>query len=142
MGTTPTVPTFLIALTAAIDAVVPCDVSLGWPGDDLGYECVWVAGCEGEYSIPTMKHGRKDRDESYEVKCFVDVVIDAGTQEEALVKAYDYFDVIEGLLADDPSLNGEVEAAVAGRFMTMIGVQDRASFCRIEFNIAVGARLT
>ena len=143
MGTTSSVPALLEAIHDALATALPLvQVSFGFPGDTIERECFWLAGAEGAYDIPNMRAGRKQRDETYEVKAFIDVLIPAGTQQEALNKAYTHFAALEDLLANDPSIAGVVTAATAGRFVTSIGLEPQASWCRIELGIDVEARLT
>lgn len=144
MATTSTVPTFLSELQvmlAASPVLADVQVTLGIPGDTIERKCLWIGGTDGQFSIPTMKAGRKYRDEEYEVKVYIDVILPGGTQTEAVTTAYSYLAVIENILADNPATPSHVNAAVAGRFTTSMGLESSAAWARLEIGINVFTRL-
>lgn len=141
MATTSTVSTFNSALKTAIDAQTSTQVDYGWPGDVIEKECIWITETRGTFEIPTLKAGRKSRDEEYEVMVTIDVLKVGGTPAQAEAAAFTHLATIEDILADDPAGVGGVTAAVAGDFYSRIGREDQGSYCRLEFRIRVWARL-
>lgn len=98
-------------------------VTYGWPGNDLQHESVWVGATRGPVTIPTMRAGRKARDDLFTI----DVHFMAGTPgqpdaETADARVEELYTALEDVLATKNTLddldgilraiqNGDVEFA-------------------------------
>lgn len=145
MATTSTVYAFRAALVEAVAAVLTdVQVSHGYPGESfLEREAVYVDRVTGRHQIANIKAGRKQRDETYVATVVVSVVNDDGTAADAEERAFELLQVVEDILADDPSMNDTdgVVHATAGDFRMLSDLTTNGAACVLEFDINVNARL-
>ena len=125
-----------------IKALRGVQVEYGYPGETIEKQCIWLAGVDGSLSVPTMMAGRHSRDEDYAVTILIDVLMQAGTVEEAERKACDFFDAIDNFIAEDLTLDRLVQAAMIADFnvQTVPSSQGGAA-SRIAFTLRVSNRL-
>jgi hypothetical protein len=145
MATSSTVPAVRSALVALLEVALPdSQVSYGRPADAaLQRECVWVGAARGADRIPVMKAGRKCREQSYSVQVIVWVAMPSGQQDDADARAFEVLTVIEGLVADDPSLGGldGLVHATAGAWESVSDFAKEGPFASISFDVDCLARI-
>ncbi len=159
MATTSTVPTvkaqLVAVLAAALDGMdVP--VTYAWPGKETGPEAVFLGPhpatadirVDQTSQIPTIKTGRKARQENYTVRLTVWSFMPEETSDEAAkceARAFEILGPIEDALADDPRIG------LAPALLQRTEIEDVASTlfpfksgwaCELAVDIAVFARLT
>jgi hypothetical protein len=85
----------------------PVQVSHGWPGEAMENESIWVGAVEGELLVPTMRAGRKRRQDEFTVDVWVLAGIPGnGTAEEAEERCELLVYAVDDVIADDPHLGG------------------------------------
>lgn len=71
---------------------------------------VFFGGSSGDMSVPTMKAGRKARDDEFELTLCLTATVDGADSGEASDDVvWELFEVLESLHADDPTFGGQVE---------------------------------
>lgn len=141
MATTSSVPTFKAALAAQIQAVLPdLQVEYSMPGDIMERETLYLGDINGAFEIPTMKAGRKTRNENYALAVIIDVVIPGGLAQDAELQAFNYAAKLEDILANNPGAQG-VTSAVAGPFSSQTFLDVDGAACRLVMTIDVTNRL-
>lgn len=103
-STVPTVRTTLLALLGARDALAGVQISDTHPGDAREVESVYLGEARGDDRIPTIRAGRKVRQEAYTLDVWFDCAGDGPTAKTASERAWAFFGELEDILADDPSL--------------------------------------
>ena len=150
MPTTTTVPDFLAALVPLIAAALPnVKVAASWPGPDAqGDEMVFLGDSveNWDVDIPTMKAGRKQRQESYDVTVEAWVGKPGELREASATaarsRAIELIDAIDDLLADTPEIIADIQhARLTGRGATLVPF-DKGWACQATATISVAARLT
>ena len=142
MATTCTVPTVKAALVSGLTSALPGQqVSYGWPGDVVKRSCIYIGDVTGRFDIPTMKAGRKHRDETYAVEVYIGVVLPGKTVEAAETQAFTLLAALEDLLANNPGFVSGVNAAVAGEFDVTSGFNAEGAACAITCKVNVSNRL-
>lgn len=138
----------------------PVQVSYWWPAGNTDADCVYLGRRPDlgvnpsgriESRIPTIKAGRKQRQESYTVEVTVQTVrndLTAGEAETAEAWAFSILDKIDDLLADDSQIGmssiqwarlGDVEIVGGGPIPNPEGA---GFLVLLLVSIAVEARLT
>jgi hypothetical protein len=148
--TASTVPNFITALLSAMQTALPgVQVSPAWPGPDVTDEETLFVGSEVEswdVEIPTMKAGRKQRQETYTVTLEAWVakpgLLRSESANAARTRAIEIIDAVDSFLADDPQLTPSVLwARMDGRGATLVPF-DKGWSCQATASISVAARLT
>ena len=164
MSTTSTVPTvkarLVTVLTAALASAslegdqVP--VTYAWPGPDTQPEAVFLGPHPQAADIrldlsdqtPTVKAGRKQRQESYTVRvtvwCWRPDVTATGAQTVE-TQAFSLAGLIEDVLAEDPRIGLAATVVQWIRVETMSSTLfpfERGWACELSMDLEVGARLT
>lgn len=156
MATNSTVPTVKQRLVTVFSAATTTPVSYAWPGSNTVPECVFLGPhplaadirSDLDSEIPTIKAGRKQRQEEYTVRVtvwsFRPDLTSAGA-EECETHAFEVWADLEDVLADDPQIG--IPAVVNQH----IAVQNLASTlfpfergwaCELSIDLRVRARLT
>lgn len=107
MATGSTIPTVIAAIRDGLAAVVPVGTEVRWgrPADSLVVRhAVYVGDFDLQSRIPTIKAGRKQREERYTFDVVFWEAPARGTVEAALTQALANYDLLDDLLADDPTL--------------------------------------
>ena len=150
MPTSTTVPDFLAAIVPLIAAELPgVQVSPVWPGPDVTEdETVFMGDAveNWDVEIPTMKAGRKQRQESYDVTVEAWVGKQGQLREAsataARTRAIELIDVIDSMLANTPEIIADIQhARLTGRGAILVPF-DKGWACQATATISVAARLT
>ena len=150
MATTTTVPAFLAALETALAAALPeVQVSGAWPGPEItANESVFISDevSDWDVEIPTMKAGRKHRQETYTVTVEAWVAMPgelrAASATTARARAIALIDEIDEFLAETPTLVDSILwARLSGRGATLVPF-GQGWACQATAAISVSARLT
>ena len=153
MATTSTVITVKKALVSLIAAAVDVPTTYAWPGKATTPEAVFLGPhpqtsdvrIDVESQIPTMKAGRKQRAESYTVRVTVWVFrpdLNVEGAEECETRAFELFESIENVLADDTSLGStDVQLASVQRFSSTVFPFEAGWACELGIDVQVEARL-
>lgn len=156
MATTSTVPAVKAKLVELIDAALDVPVTYAWPGPETAAECVFLGPhpqtadirLDLDSEIPTLKAGRKQRQESYRVRVTVWsfrpelTVADAA---ECELRAFEMAGEIEDVLADDPRLGlgvGVIQSAEVESIASTLFPFNAGWACELGIDVAVRARLT
>lgn len=149
MATASTVPAFIDALLAAIRTALPAvQVVEAWPGPDTADETVFIGEeiTEWTLEIPTMKAGRKQRQESYvvTVECWVAKpgALRSVAAGQARTRAIQIIDAVDSLLANTPKLQADVQTAVIDSRGASLVPFGTGWACQSTAEIRVEARLT
>lgn len=145
MATSSTVPAVKAALVSLLTAALPgTQVTYGRPADSmLSRNCVWMGRAAGTDRVPTMKAGRKAREQDYTITVFVWVAKPRGTVEQAEDDAHTLLAEVNDALADDPSLGGVdgLIHATAGSWEAEADQAQEGPFCLVTLDIDCLARL-
>lgn len=148
MATSSTLPAVKAALVSLGRAAIndnDVQVTYSRPADSfLKRNCVWVGRATGTSRVPTIKAGRKAREENYSVEVVFWVAKPRGTAEECELQAHDYRAAFEDVLADDPSLgnvDGLVHASV-GAWEAEAEIPDNGPYAIVTLQVACVARLS
>lgn len=150
MPTASTVPAFIDALLAAMTTALPAvQVSAAWPGPDANDEEMLFVGDAVEawdLEIPTMKAGRKQRQETYTVTIEAWVakpgLLRADSAAAARTRAIQIVDEVDSFLADEPELIDSILwARLGSRGATLVPFGPGWA-CQATASIEVAARLT
>jgi hypothetical protein len=148
--TSTTVPDFLAAFVPLMAAALPgVKVTPVWPGPEAqDDEMVFMGDTVGNWDvdIPTMKAGRKQRQESYDVTVEAWVGKPGELREAsataARTRAIELIDAIDDLLADTPEVIADIQhARLTGRGATLVPFE-KGWACQATATISVAARLT
>lgn len=152
---TSTIPTVKTQLVTLLDAALTVPVTYAWPGENTDPECVFLGPhpatadirVDVSSQIPTIKAGRKQRQEEYTIRVTVWsfrpelTSADAQTCEQ---RAFTIAASVENVLADDPKLGlagaiqySEIESVASTLFPFQAGWA-----CELAIDVAVRARLT
>lgn len=154
MATTSTVITVKQALVSLLDAAMPVPVTYAWPGKMTQPEAVFLGPhpetsdvrIDVDSQIPTMKAGRKQRAETYSVRVTVWVFrpdLNVEGAEECETRAFELFESIEDVLANDPTLGStDVQLATIQRFSSTLFPFASGWACELGIDLAVEARLS
>lgn len=151
MGTTSTVTDFKTAVVAALAArpeLNGVQVSYAWPGPQTRSEAIFFSeSLSGDSTVPTIKAGRKQREESYDLEIVVWVFHNAGTAataaQSAEVRAFELMQSVDDYLADDPRAGlTTIQWARLGAFDSQLAPSDKGWACAHSRTISVAARLT
>lgn len=116
-GTTSRAPQFKRDLLDAIKAKIPgVQVEYQWPGPNTRPEAIFLGNISGASSVPSMKSGRRSRDETYSVEVYVWVFRPDGTPlngYDVEARAFELKAALDDVLADDPTFGGTVQWAGA-----------------------------
>jgi hypothetical protein len=100
-------------------------VDEGWPGDDIAVEHIWIENVDGRNVWELLMGGRKARDDEFTIELLVRV--NHPDRAGALLRCDELVGVIGGLVADDPTLNEEIDptlVATTGDVSGPISVPD------------------
>ena len=133
-------------MTTALPGV---QVSPSWPGPDVTDEETLFVGAEVKnwnLEIPTMKAGRKQRQETYTITLEAWVarpgLLRAESANAARTRAIEIIDAVDSFLADDPELIASILwARMDGRGAALVPF-DKGWSCQATASISVAARLT
>ena len=156
MATTSTVPTVKARLVAVLGDRLAVPVTWAWPGPETESECVFLGPhpqladvrLDLSSDIPTIKAGRKHRQEGYVVRVTVwsfRPELTAVDAQECETRAFELAAEVEDALADDPRLglspatiqSAEVETLASTLFPFRAGWA-----CELAIDVRVRARLT
>lgn len=155
MATTSTIPTLKAAIIATLDARAGLNgvhVVYAWDGPAMEGESVFLDPPDttqpGRSQIPTLKAGRKAREETFTVVLVVQVAQAGGTADTAATteaRAYAILAEAENTFADDPGLAAVV--GPTGRFILGDHTRTLTAFekgwvSRLEQNIECAVRLS
>lgn len=164
MSTTSTIPTvkaqlvtvFTSALATASTSGGQVQVSYAWPGTDNDPEAVFLGyhpglrdiRLEAVSEIPTIKAGRKQRQEEYQIPVTIwtfrpDLSADGASTVEA--QAFTLLGHLEDELADDPQIGlaqGIIHWARLGDYSTTLWPWQKGWACELVFEVNIEARLT
>jgi len=153
--TTSTVVTVKSQLVTKIGAAVSVPTTYAWPGKATSNEAVFLGPhpetadirLDLSSQIPTIKAGRKQRQETYTVRVTVwqfrpDLSVDAAVECET--GAFAILAAIEGVLADDPRIGlapTVIQHAIVESVASTLFPFQAGWACELAVNIAVAARL-
>lgn len=152
-STVPTVKAALVSQLAARAALAAVPVSYGWLGVATKGESISLDPPEDTHTggsrIPTMKAGRKAREEEFTVVAAIQVVQGGGNPRNAATteaRAFALLAELDGLLADDPGLGGAVAGptlrCVLADYPRLLFPFEAGWYCRIDAVISVAVRLS
>jgi hypothetical protein len=131
-----------VLLDSLSDALPGTQVTYGFPGELVERECVWLGEVRGRNLLVTMGPPRVARDEEFDLHCYFDALLLAGTQAEAETRAFTMFAALEDAVADDPSLGGLVSTgAYLSEFSASTALADVGATARIEATVTFKTRL-
>lgn len=156
MSTSSTVPTVKARLVSVLSAALAVPVTYAWPGPESEPECVFLGPhpqtadirLDLSSSIPTIKAGRKHRQEDYTVRVTVWsfrpelTSVDAAACEQ---RAFELAAEVEDILADDPRLGlgaGVIQLAEVDSVASTLFPFQSGWATELAIDIAVRARLT
>lgn len=156
MGTTSTVATVKARIVTVLTSALSVPVTYAWPGSSTQPECVFLGPhpetadirLDLDSDIPTMKAGRKQRQEDYTVRITVWSFrpdLTAADAQECETRAFEILGDIEDEFADDVRLG---LAASVVHHMRITGVAStlfpfQAGWaCELGVDVTVQARLT
>lgn len=162
MATSSTVPTvkarlvteFTTALATASPAGGQVQVAYAWPGSNTQLEVVFLGyhpdlrdiRLEALSEIPTIKAGRKHRQETYTVPVTVwtfDPKYTADKAQQCEARAFALFDPLQDALADDPQIGlSAIQSAMLGDYAATLWPFNKGWACELVFEVNVAARLT
>lgn len=155
MSQTSTVPTVKQRLVAVFDAALTVPVTYAWPGKSTQPECVFLGPhpetadirLDLTSAIPTIKSGRKQRQEEYTVRVtvwsFRPDLTSAGA-EECETRCFAILASIEDVLANDPRIGldpGVVQYLAIESTASTLFPFGAGWACELSVDIAVKARL-
>ena len=145
-STVPTVRAQLVTRLAARAGLAGVQVSQYHPGDQVQPEAIFTGKVTGRHDISSIKAGRKNRDETYDLDVVVSVLGSTdGKLETAETRAFALLAEIEGELADDPRIGlapTVVNWCKAGDFEESATRTDQGPLFEIKMAMEVVARLT
>jgi hypothetical protein len=123
-------------------------VSPAWPGADSDREMVFLGYelLDWNLEVPTMKSGRKHRDETFTLQVIAWVFMESlhpSEVQKATDRAHELIDVVDDILADDPTLGG-VEClswALPADGSRNVGPVDKGYAVEATRNVSAKARL-
>ena len=158
--TTSTVPVVKTTIVSALSARLTADNVLGddgtvptvyysHPGQELGMDGVWLGNTKrGSSTIPTMRAGRKHREEEYVVEVVFEPCRVGPSASPAESAAFAQLAALENLLAEDPgvglhaSLTPTLLAVLRGWATTCTWDAGTGGWrCRLVADVAVRSRL-
>lgn len=165
MATHSTVPTvkarlvtvFAAALLTEGEGGTAIQVSYSWPGPRTENPAVFLGyhpelkdiSLDFAHEVPTIKAGRKQREETYAVPVTIwsfHPELDPTGAATAEARGFEIFGLLEDVLADDPTLGltgtpPPIKAATVADSKSIIWPFKQGWAVSLEFNVAVQARL-
>lgn len=155
MATTSSVPVVKAAIVAALaarPALAEVHVVYAWDGPAMEAESIYLDPPEdvqtGQSRIPTLKAGRKARQETFNITVVVQVNQPDGTAWTAATteaRAYTLMAEVESMLADDPGLAAVVGSTGVFTFndhTRSLTPLDKGWRCRLEQSVTCNVRLS
>lgn len=155
MATTSTIPTVkskIIETLRARSALEDVHVTYAWNGPEMEAESIYLdppdAPQTGQSRIPTLKAGRKARQETFTITVVVQVDqpdedANGGAATEA--RAYTLMAEVENMLADDPGIAAVVGSTGVFTFndhTRVLTPLDKGWRCRLEQSVTCEVRLS
>lgn len=156
MATNSTVPTIKQQLVTVLDAALSVPVTYAWPGPKTESKSVFLGNhpatqdirLDGSSEIPTIKAGRKQRQEDYTLRVTVwsfrpDLTSDGA--EACETEAFGIFGDIDDELADDPQIglaSTVVQAVTVASYSSTLFPFQSGWACELAVDLRVQARLT
>lgn len=142
MATTSTAVSLKTQLVTSLTAALPAvQVSYGSKGDEAETDTIWIGQAQGRFEIPTMKAGRKSRDEDYTVDVWITAIDFGGSISDVETTAFSYLAELEDILADTPGLvAGTIAALVTDWECESYNLQEGAG-ATLKATVGVNARL-
>lgn len=144
-STVPTVRAQLITLLTARAGLAGVTIEQCHPLEAIDDEAIYLGQSRTTSDIPTIRAGRKARQEQYTLDVWVEVVRDGPTAQSASERSWALVGEIEDMLADDPSLGlSQPFWAVLAEADQDAWVEDsrRGYVSRVRVGIQCEARLT
>jgi len=145
---------FKAALTAALTAAPGLErtdrpaervqVSYGFPSAGVEDEIIYLGNVRGRHDPGAIRRSRQPRAEQFTLDLFIEITDSGGDAETAEARTFDLFRVVEGVLADDPTLGaeaGSTQWARVGEFELRSGVEEQGWSTSLRVEIEVSARL-
>lgn len=162
MATTSTIPTVKAGLVTAFTAALATasreggqiPVTYAWPGPATSPECVFFGPhpetadirLDVDQEIPTIKAGRKQRQEEYTLRATVWVFrpdLTAAGAEAVETQAFTVAGLLEDVLADDPQAGiGAVQLIAVETIISTLFPFEKGWACELGLDLNVRARLT
>lgn len=146
VSTYATVKSQLVTSLAAHADLSTADVTYGWRAWGAT-EQVFLGDVEGESRIPTIKSGRKQRQENYTVDVIFRVYDHDGSPSgdaDTEARALEMLGALDDVLADDVQIDGvtAIQWAQVGDFTSRLVPRDKGWGCEVLSTVEVSARLT
>lgn len=119
-------------------------VAYAWPGSSLDRECVYGGKASAEHQYAALTSARKPRDERALIYVHIEVVRPGVTVEETDARAGEIGEVLETMLADNPTLGGVIPGLRYGGISmveTDYSMNDEAVESNLIYQIAFSSRL-
>ena len=105
MATTSGVVTIKQRLVTVLDAALSIDVSYAPPFNPRGQSILFLGDVKlGRHDYPTMKAGRKAREESFTLALYVETICPGKDSSVAELEALSHLEALENEIANDPSI--------------------------------------
>lgn len=148
----PTVKAAIVSTLAARAALADVHVVYGWDGAAMKAESIYLDPPESEHvgrsQIPTLKAGRKAREETFTVVLVVEVNQPHGRANTAATteaRAYALLAEVDSAFADDPGLAaivGPTGRFILGDHTRLLEPLDKGWRSRLEVSIDCAVRLS
>lgn len=155
MPTTSVIPTVKAAIISTLQARAGLEdvhVVYAWDGPAMEPESIFLDPPEdvqtGQSRIPTLKAGRKARQETFNITVVVQVDQPEGTADTAATteaRAYELMAEVENMLADDPGIAAIVGSTGVFTFndhTRSLTPLDKGWRCRLEQSVECNVRLS
>lgn len=162
MATTSTIPTVKAGLVTAFSSALATastsggqiPVDYAWPGPDTAPECVFFGPhpqtadirIDIDQDIPTIKAGRKQRQEDYTLRTTVWVFrpdLTAAGAQTVETRAFTIGGLVEDVLADDPQGGiAAVQVIAVDTIISTLFPFEKGWACELGIDLNVRARLT
>jgi hypothetical protein len=145
-STVPAVKAALFNFFQASPALSGVQVTYSHPGNTLQNSVIYLGDVQGTSHYPTMRAGRKAREEDYILDCWI-LVADSNSDSISVeTTAFTMMGAVEDVIANDPtlgSLDGVKWSELTG-FELIIGMDDSRFgwAAQLKLEISVTARLS
>lgn len=131
------------ALVAGIKTVVPPEVqvSFGPPGRDIDERWIFV-GDVSWGAADWASEGNRQREESYSISLYLDVMFAGGTSEDAATEAYSYLALVADWIRENRRLSFGVSTQIQLVPTSETGYEYPGGMgCQIETTVSVVSRI-
>lgn len=106
----------IIDLARDHEALRGVNIQPGWPGDEVGVECIYLDHIEGDLTVPVTKDetARVNYDDTFDLTWAVRIASDGKTRDGTMARLFEIVSALHDVIATQSQLD-QLDGVVAAR---------------------------